>query len=176
MSYKPEGCYKIRRSVKGSSKKGKPVKKKKEEKLEQLMFQDYGWLSWMQKFLQENSGPKSKKNKLHVHLEELLRKGETIKPTALCPQCKEKEVRYMSVLTSISGISAYPAFTCCESEECASSLRAMATREPQFLPIKFSTIEKFKSKGDQEMIADVLKWAHGIKELTEKNLFNLFWE
>ncbi len=176
MSYKPEGCYRITRSVKGSRKKGKPVKKKKEEKLEQLMFEDYGWLSWTHKFLQENSGPESKKNRLQVHLEELLQKGESIEPVALCPQCKKRKARYMSVLTSASGISAYIPFTCCESEDCINKARGMAPREPQFLPLRFSTLARFKNKSDQGMVADVLKWAHGIEEFTEKSLFNLFWE
>ncbi len=162
--YKPNSCWR----VKSGKKKGKL--------LEGLMFDNYTWVRYMLDLLNAKLKEGSEKNNFHLRLEALLKRGEELEAVALCPQCEQRKVKYMSVLTSTSGMSAYPVFTCCENTECVDRLKWQATREPQFYPLKFSVIKRFKNKTDQGMIANVLKWAFKIEKLTEKELFKLFWE
>ncbi len=162
--YKPNSCWRI----KSGKKKGKL--------LEGLMFDNYTWLLWMLNFRNNRLGEGSRKDNFHLHLERLIQRGEEIKPSEICPQCDQRRVKYMSVLTSTSGMSAYPAFTCCDNTECVDKLRWQATREPQFYPLKFSVIKRFGNRTDQGMISNVLKWSFEIEKLTEKSLFELFWE
>jgi hypothetical protein len=165
LSYWPNSCFK----VSSGKKKGKI--------LERLMFENYSWLDWMGRFLNAKLKEGSKKNNFHLHLEALLQRGEELETVTLCPQCEQREVRWMSVIISPYGygISAYSMYTCCDHGECIDKLRTGATKTPSFLPFQFSVLRNFKGI-DAKMIASVLKWGFGLeKPIKEKDLYKLFW-
>lgn len=139
------------------------------------MFQNYGWILWELNEIRRRGGPDRIKGKFEKHLEALRNRGENRKTTALCPQCGEREVKYLSVIRSQYGVSAGIGFTCCDDESCIRKVEGMAMKDPEFLPFRFSIIRTFGSRSDQGIIANVLKWGFGLKKLTKKDLFNLFW-
>jgi hypothetical protein len=163
-TYVPSDCYEI----KSGKSKGKV--------LERLMFQNYSWILWQLSFIRKKGDPDRKKNQMERHLEEILKRGENRETTAICPQCKESCVSYLSVIRSPYGISAGIGFTCCDNESCIRKVEGMAMKTPEFLPFRFSILKTFSNKSDQKIIAGVLKWGFGLKKFTKKELFALFWE
>jgi hypothetical protein len=161
--YEATDCYEIKEG------------KNKGKVLERLMFQNYSWLLWMLSFIRKKGNPGRNKNTLEKHLEELIKRGENRETIALCPQCREREVKYLSVIRSPYGVSAGIGFTCCDDEGCIRKIEGMAMKDPEFLPFRFSIIRTFGSRSDQKIIANVLKWGFELRKLTKKELFTLFW-
>jgi len=161
--YQPIGPYRI----KSGKRKGKV--------LELLMFNDYSFLLWMFQKLERVS--KGGKNELHLHLEWLIKKGETRQPKITCPQCGKRPVRYFSVVYERGGdFSIGPYYTCCEDPKCIYELRAQALdKSPQFLPFYFSVIKNFQLKFDQKRIANLFLEVFELpKPLTRKIAFKFF--
>lgn len=143
--------------------------------LELLMFRDYGFLTWL--LNQLNQKVQNGKNRLHQHLEWLLNQGETRIPKMLCPFCEKKVVNWFSVLgNDRDGYSISPSYTCCDSDECQSRLRAGAWgHDPLFLPFQFSVMKMFHVKFDQRQIGKLFRTVFQLPpRLTAKNAFEFF--
>jgi hypothetical protein len=149
--------------------------KKTGKSIEQLMFSDYGWLVYMRGLL--NRSKPATKNRMHQHIEWALERGQTRKPTKMCPQCGKDPVTYFSYLGNEKyGYSMSSAYTCCGNKECMRQLRAQGIEKvPTFLPITFSSITHFQLKHDQKQVAALLKDCFMLpKRVTKELLFAFF--
>lgn len=162
VGYKPTGPYAFQ--------SGKRVG----QALELLMFTDYHWLKWMLDKLEEES--KAKKNRLHLHLEWLLRQGETIQPKMTCPQCGERPVVFFSVAYSLLGSDFAVGTEHTYCEECRKSV------DTSFKPIDlfsfhFSTLglKEFRYGYSRDQIVGLFKKVYGLpKPLTRERAFEFF--
>lgn len=159
MVYQPEGPYVFQ----SGKKEGKAA--------EQLMFQDYGYLRFLLNKAREGVGRDGRKNRMHIHLEWLLARGEDRKVEKLCPHCRQRPIRYISVLGGDRyGYSMSPAYTYCEN----CKQRLITDRTPIFLEVKFSEVLNFRRKTDQKQFLGVLKNIFGVKKLTKEATFKFF--
>ncbi len=149
--------------------------KRKGEALELLMFKDYHFLCWFKE--NKLKGGKNK-NKLQLHLEWLLRQGETRQTKMLCPFCKSEPVKYFSVAYSFNDFSVGSGYTCCRKKECIESLRGMAMGKPvTLLEFKFSNLRRFNKTDARTRISELYRKAFGLdKPLTRKRAFQFFKE
>lgn len=151
---------------------------------EVLMFRNYGYLLFVLQKIKENwTG--GKKNRLHLHLEWLLKRGEEIvhKTKLVCPYCKEdKPATHFSVLRSYyrsySGISIGTNYTCCGSKKCKEKINAQAFGKiPSFYDFRFSNIKRVAYyKKEEERLGELYQAAYGLgdEKLSAKKVFNLF--
>lgn len=141
--------------------------------LEVLMFQDYGLLRWLLR--QMGGHPEGKKNELHLHLEWLLGRGESVQPKMTCPQCRELPVQFFSVRYSgYSGrdFSVGVLYTYCK--ECVKSVDTAG--EPiQILPFHFSSLSQFHSGSSQKQVAGLFRQVFNLtNRLSRKEAFEFF--
>lgn len=122
----------------------------------------------------------SKKNRLHVQIEWIMRKIEKMEPKMICPVCKRNPVKFISVLgDNRFGYFISEGFTCCEDEGCKERLRGLTPeRKNFFIPANFSSVSTFRNKTDQERVTNLLKKIYGLDGgvLTKKKAFNFFKE
>jgi hypothetical protein len=149
--------------------------KKQGQSVEQLMFTDYGWLTYMaSKF--DKMAPQ-KKNRLHKHIEWVLTKGEKCTPQMICPQCDQRSVAYFSVLGSRrTGYSMSCIYTCCNDTICKKQLISRGIEKtPTLLPLKFSSIKRFSLKHDQRQVVALFKKCFNLpRRLTKNVIFDFF--
>lgn len=162
--YTPTGPY-----VFGSGRRAGKV-------VEVLMFKDYSFLCWLLEKMRKES-TNGGKNKLQRHLEWILEKGEKLPVQSLCPHCKEKPISRISVIgNERDGYTMGFNFTCCDSARCLEKVRNMAGREmPKILPVKFSSLRKFRRGTDQEQLAKLLRSIFNVpSRMTKEVAFELF--
>lgn len=161
MSYHPEGPYVFQ----SGKKKGKAA--------EQVMFEDYGFLRYIFKKMKKEEKRGAVKNKLHLHLEWLLVRGEDREVKKMCPQCGQRPIQFISVQGSQRfGFSMGLPFTCCSRPECRSQMER--TKVPLYLTPAFSEAMSFRYKTDQRQFLKVLKEVFEVGRLTKENAFNFF--
>lgn len=161
MEYRPTGPYVFQ----SGKKRGKAI--------EQVMFEDYGYLRFLLNKAQQGVKKGGKKNKMHLHLEWLLARREDRKVEKLCPHCRQRPIRYISVLgEGRYGYSMGPAFTCCDKEKCKQKL--ITEKTPMFLEPKFSKALVFSKKTDQKQFLGVLKQLFGLQRVTKEAAHELF--
>ena len=144
--------------------------------LENLMFDDYSHLIWLLNFLR-NKAKGNSKNKLHTHLEWLLRRGQGRKPKMLCPHCKQRIVTRFSVLGGGSrGISVGAYYTCCDDDACKDKIDSEASGNSyRFLPFDFIVLKQFQAKFDQKQITDLFRCVFELpKPLKKEKAFAFF--
>ncbi|MBU4284744.1 hypothetical protein KKF60_01940 [Patescibacteria group bacterium] len=130
--------------------------KRQGKAMELMMFDDYGFLLWYIHKL--NSETRTWKNAAHLHLEELLQKGENRQPKMFCPQCHKKPVEFFSLLSKYEGFSIGSYYTCCGDKACKQMLCEMAAgNDIEFLHFKFSVLRIFYSKSDKRRVANLFK-------------------
>ena len=127
--------------------------------LEMLMFKDYNFVSWYLNKLDSMMG--SRKNYLHQHLAWLVRQGENRTAKALCQQCgHESSIRIFSALGDDRyGYSIGLPYACCGRPECMENIKMQTARKPFLLPLKFSSIIRFRNKTDQQSVVRLLRIA-----------------
>ncbi len=149
--------------------------KRKGVSVESLMFNDYGFILFLLSKIRKEKKGEGEKNKLERHLEWIIARGEDRETEALCPQCKERRVRYFSVVYSFNDFSAAPYYTCCDNRRCIERLEGMAMKSVSFFPFKFSVLKRFRSKADKKRISSIFKWAFGLEPpLRKEKLFKFF--
>ncbi len=116
---------------------------------------------------------KGEKNQLHKHLDWLLCKAQKLRPSALCPHCKKKQVRYFGVNWGCGGDITENDTAC---EDCSGILKTRP--ETIVREICFEEIAKLydpRMKGNTyDKGVRVFLWAHKIKQpLTAQQLFEL---
>lgn len=119
----------------------------------------------------------SKKNRLHVQIEWIMRKIEKTKPKMICPVCKKNTVKFISVLGNDRyGYSISEGFTCCEDQKCKERISGLALgRNIFFLAANFSSVSAFRNKTDQRRIINLLKKIYGLEgKLTKERAFKFF--
>lgn len=150
---------------------------RREKSLEILMFQDYGFLKWYLNKLDSMRG--KRKNLLHQHLDWLVRQGENRTAKALCQKCgHERPIRIFSAWGSERyGYMINLFYACCGRPECKEMLETQEFGKPFFLPLKFSSILRFRRKTDQQSVVHLLRTAHQLPErLTAESAFRFFSE
>lgn len=153
--------------------------KREGKSLEGLMFADYEYLAWQLGMLNQNIGwgySRNKKNNFHLHLEWLLKQGETRQSPKLCPVCRKNTIKFFSKLDgSGGGFSIGDDYTCCEDKECQNEIKAMAFEKfTDILPLKFSVLKGF-SKGDSRYIGDYFRIFFTLPEhLSSQQAFQFF--
>lgn len=161
--YKPVGPY----FFKSGERAGKTA--------EYFMFLDYPIILYM---LGKMKKPKPEvKNKLHKHLEWLVRQGENREVKKICPQCHDRKIKYFSVLGNDKyGYSFGENYTCCDNNECKQKLISMAGgKTPTLYAVKFSSILKFQIKQDQKLVVRLLRDLFGLpKKITADVAFEFF--
>ena len=138
----PEGPYRIRSGKNAGN------------TLEQLMFQKPHLVFYWEKL---QRGSRGNKNKLHPHLEWLLRQGENRRAKILCPQCRKRPVAYFSVVYSgRDDFSLGTPFTCCGNDECYNKLESLALAPLEVLPLRFSVMKK-RSRLFQRKVVELFR-------------------
>lgn len=152
--------------------------KRKGKALELLMFDDYSFLVWWHRVMKQNVRRNGgQKNEAHKHLEWLFERGENRVATHFCPRCRQQAVAFISVVQSCSGeVSIGQLWTCCDSEVCMKIVASEAFDKPQyFIPLKFSSMNKFASRYYQRQVAGLLRWAFDLPDrLTRQRAFDFF--
>ncbi len=136
--------------------------------LELMMFREYGHLfSWLNDLNKWSHGGK---NRLHRHLEWLLKSGEQLQASMPCPWCKSRPVRRFYVRRTLDGdFSVSPRFVSCNDPVCMRKLQG------QPLDLCFSSIRVFSNKIDQRRIVRLFRVVFGLpKRLSPKAAFAFF--
>ncbi|MCD4693776.1 hypothetical protein K8R62_00240 [bacterium] len=126
-----------------------------------------------------NETGSSKKNRLHVQLEWLMKRIAKTKPKMICPVCKRNPVKLISVLGNDRyGYSISEGFVCCEDKKCRERLEGLALgRNNRFIIADFSSVSIFRNKTDQRRMINLLKKIYGLEgKLTKERAFNFFLE
>lgn len=140
--------------------------------VELTMFSNPGLLRW----IHNRYHRESINNRLHNHLDWLLKVADEKQPKMICPQCNKKPVKYFSLLHSEVGISIGSLYTCCDEKECREKiLYSAGGKIPSFYEFKFSVIAKFSAKVDERAIIKLFKQAYNLpKRLTKESAFKFF--
>lgn len=149
----------------------------KRKSVSQVAIEDFSWIEHIYKKM--NKTGSSKKNRLHVQIEWIMKKIARIEPKILCPVCKKNTVKFISVLGNNKyGYSISEGFICCEDEGCKERLRGLTPeRNNFFIPAKFSSVSAFRNKTDQKRMINLLKKIYGLEgRLTKEKAFNFFLE
>lgn len=138
--------------------------KRKGQYLETLMFQNYGFLDWYLKEMIKKMSANGSKNRLHLHLEWLIAKGETRIASMFCPVCGLKPITQFSVIGDPSlGLSMSTQYAACEDEDCKNHIASMSCGKlPNWKPAKFSSIKTFGYKSDQDRFTQMLREIFGL--------------
>lgn len=136
--------------------------------LELMMFTDYAFLVWWLKQL--NKWSRGSKNDLHLHLEWLIRRGEKVMPSMLCPWCKERPVRFFFVHRIPNGdCSISPLFVSCDNPDCFAKPQGQAFR------FRFSSMKVFRRKINRNQLAKLFRIAFRLPQrLTPRAAFDFF--
>ena len=151
--------------------------KYKDAAVEIMMFNNYRFLKFL--YLEMNKDPVASKNRLHQHLEWLLRQGENRKTQVICPQCHQKKIRYFSARGSKRfGYSLSLIFASCDKPGCLKKLESLTGgAKIEIYPFRFSSIAKFRNKTDQRSVAELLRNAFDLPaRLTAETAFRFFKE
>lgn len=135
--------------------------------LEEMMFKDYSWLTFMRNKMNAEAKRGSKLNAMHVHLLWLLERGEDRVAPLLCPYCKEKNISFFAY-----SFKERKYYTCCDSwYTCVGQVLAKAER----FPLQFSSIARFRW-GSRKYVAAFLKsvFFPDCKDPTAQRLFEFF--
>ncbi len=158
--YVPEGPY----IIQSGKNKGKSV--------ELLMFSNYSLLNWIYEKAKENCF--NQKNSLHRHLEWVMARGEDRKVQVNCPFCNQPATQFS--IRSSYGYSFDSDYICCNSDECKSNLRSYSFEKSLiFKPIKFSSMNFFRSKTDQKKLGQIFKKVFVLpNRMTRNHAFQFF--
>ncbi len=152
--------------------------KRKGLSLEKLMFSDYRFLLLMQRVLDKKKevNPFSHQNEFEQHLRWILTKGENRTAVKVCPQCKERHVRFFSAEISEGELSIGVNYTSCGEEECLQKLKSLSLKGHLLIfPFKFSSMAYFAMNRERKEIADLFKIAFEIpRRARAKTLFRFF--
>jgi len=149
--------------------------KYKDAAVEILMFNNYPFLKFL--YLEMNKNPAAEKNRLHQHLDWLMKQGENRKTQVICPQCHQRKIRYFSARGSARfGYSISLLFSSCEKPNCIKKLESLSGGTTiELYPFRFSSIAKFKNKSDQRKVANLLRNAFDLPaRLTAEAAFRFF--
>lgn len=149
--------------------------KYKDAAVEILMFNNYPFLKFL--YFEMNKNPTAEKNRLHQHLDWLMRQGENRKTRVLCPQCQQRKLRYFSARGSKRlGYSLSLIFTSCEKPNCIKKLESLSGgTKVELYPFRFSSIAKFRNRTDQRLVAELLRNAFDLPaRLTAEAAFRFF--
>lgn len=146
--------------------------KNKNRFAEELIFTDPASIVAM--YERMNAHPiKGEKNQLHKHLDWLLYKAQKIQPSATCPHCGQKKVKFFGINWGCYGNITENDTAC---EDCVQILKGPETiiREINFVEIAALYDPRMKSETYKKGV-QILLWAHNIKQTTSvKQLFEIF--
>lgn len=145
--------------------------KRKGVSLEVLMFRDYSFLIWFFKKLNQNKS--QTKNRLHTHLEWLIKKGESRATKVICPICYKKNISMFFVAHHRDGIIPGIQLFSCNNDSCIQKIKHNNLSN---YPLKFSTFLRFKGR-DRKIIEKMFKKVFlGGDKVSKEKAFSLFKE
>lgn len=144
------------------------------------MFQDYSFLVWHLKELNSELRAGSTKNRYHQHLEWLVEvAGENRTVQFICRQCRQKPISVLSVVGDDRyGYSIGLNYSSCDNPICRQQIEALALdKSVDWLPVKFSSINQFGRKSDQQNFTWLLRTIFNLpRRITAPRAFEFFTE
>lgn len=138
-----------------------------------MMFTMYGWL---EKRLREMDRlVVVKPNEWHLYLRWMIRRGEEVVTSKLCPLCNERRVTFFSARGDRFGWSFEEAYTSCN--HCLERLRMSADAKCTIRPLKFSSIPRVSPyKVDQRQAGEFFRrvFLPGVQILTSEIAHQFF--
>lgn len=137
------------------------------------------------------------KNEFHDHLEWLLRQGENRRTKILCPYCRDNYITQIAVISNGDGSCIMNLNdVACDNRGCELAVEFRCIKDPNWVPLKFSSITKkfstpkkrfkpsgpkksFKLSENQKRFVGLLKEAYGFgkgQPGTPKRAFAFFSE
>ena len=148
------------------------------QSIEVLMFKDYGFVRWYLRKMDLMMG--GKRNRLHQHVDWVVRQGENRNAKWLCPQCAHDSPiqNFLALGHPTGGYTISLQLTSCERQECLENLFYLKKRiTDKILPVRFSSILQFNMKADRDQVARFLRDAFELpKRLTKESAFRFFSE
>ena len=151
--------------------------------LEQLMISKYAKVLWLLKKRNEGweRGGRKNKDRFHLHLEWLIKRGDDRIPIYPCPHCPKENprpIRRFSVIHDhrTDQISVGLFYSACDNDACKKKVDDQAIKNNNsWHPFKFSVLARF-SKGNQTLLTrTVLRPGFAIdKRMTKQDLFEFF--
>lgn len=143
-----------------------------EKFLPQIMFIDPVWIEQQFSIREKKLTEESTKNKLHRGLEEILERGERVRPKRKCLVCGDG-IKIFSIRES-SGIRVGPDYTTCGKDWCKHEIMGGTEIKTEIYKFKFSVLRKLQrrySKVDFKEVSKLFQWAFGVsayeKEVSE---------